>query len=102
MANEVKNWKKPGCSVNFYIDQLSQRETFSREINEKYGEGGGLNADYRTVEAVAIAANTLGSNGLKYGEDFIFKTKGPSEISFDFADGLSMQKAKRILKDTIV
>ena len=64
---------------------LSTREEFSREINDAFGEGGGLNANYKTVEAIAVVANIFGTtHGLVYGVDFIFKTGDLNQISFDF------------------
>lgn len=98
MAYEVKPWKKEGCSLIVVTDKLSRRETFSKEINEAFGEGGGLNANYRTVEAVARASNLLGLNDLTYGEDFIFKTSGLDEISFDFCDEATRDLAKTTFK----
>lgn len=86
MAYEIQPWKKVNCSLTLPTKGPSEREPHSREINEAFGEGGGLNADYRTVEAVAIAAATLGRIGLVYGIDFVFKTGGAQEISFDFRD----------------
>jgi len=85
MAFEVKDWKKEGCSLSIPVSKITNRETFSREINEKYGEGGGLNANYQQVEAVAIISNILGTLDIHYGFHFIFKTCG-DEISFDFND----------------
>ena len=35
-------------------------------------EGGGLNASYTTVDAVANICTTAGNLGLKYGKDFIW------------------------------
>ena len=98
MAYEVKPWKKPDCDVTLKIDMLSDRETYSREINEKYGEGGGLNANYRTVEAVAIIASILGRGGMRYGWDFVFKTSDNDTVSLDF-DVVSRIKALRLLRD---
>lgn len=98
MAYEVKDWKRSNCSLAVEIKKLSNREPFSREINEKYGEGGGLNANYRTVEAIAIAANILGIRGLIYGRDFIFKTGGLNEISFDFCDEATREIAESIFR----
>ncbi len=86
MAHEVKDWKNKDCSLSLKIGRLSDREYFSREINEMYGEGGGLNANYTTVEAVAKAANILGCANLKYGKDFIFKTAGVDAIILEFCD----------------
>ena len=34
-------------------------------------EGGGLNASYTTVDAVANICTTAGNLGMKYGKDFI-------------------------------
>jgi len=99
MANEIKDWKKPECVLNLNINRFSQREIFSREINERYGEGGGLNANYRTVEAAMVVANILGLNGLKYGKDFIFKTSMLAEMTFDFANEKTKKKAEEILKE---
>lgn len=93
MAHEVSDWKEPNCSLTLTVSKLSQREIFSREINEIFGEGGGLNAYYRTVEAIAIVANTLGEFGLKYGENFVLKTSGLDEISFDFGDKIARRTA---------
>ncbi len=88
MPYEVKpwnKWKKEGCVLTLKTSDISSRETYSREINKEYGEGGGLNANYQTVEAVAIIANALGAvNGFRYGEQFIFKTTGLDEVILEF------------------
>jgi|GEM_PF-6808089 hypothetical protein len=87
MPYEVKDWKAPGCSLSIKTADLSIREEHSSEINEAYGEGGGLNANYQTVEAIAIVANILGEKlGMQYGVDFVFKTSGLGLIHFDFRD----------------
>ena len=76
MAYEVKN-KWNGNEVEHKIKTLTNRESYSKEINEEYGEGGGLNAGYDVVEAVANYANQKGRlDGKEYGKDFIFKTSG--------------------------
>lgn len=99
MAHEVTNWKVPGCSLDVRIDDLSVREEHSREINETFGEGGGLNANYRTVEAVAIAANILGEKlGMQYGVHFVFKTAGFGTIHLDFCDEGSRNAAENVLQ----
>lgn len=85
MAFEVRAWKKDGCSLSVKVAAVTHREPHSQEINEIYGEGGGLNANYRTVEAVAIVANVLGNSGLGYDREFVFKT-GADTIAFDFLD----------------
>ena len=38
--------------------------------------GGGLNASYTTVDAVANICTTAGNLGLKYGKDFIWAGQG--------------------------
>jgi len=86
MAYEVKNWKSPNCSLSFDISKLSDREIFSSEINETRGEGGALNANYRTVEAIIRVVDFLRGTGLLYGENYIFKTSGLDTIDFDFGD----------------
>lgn len=99
MAHEVRPWKAPGCSLALKTSDLSSREEHSREINETYGEGGGLNANYRTVEAVAVAASVLGRKlGMEYGVDFVFKTAGVGEIHFDFRDEASRNAAAEVLQ----
>jgi hypothetical protein len=98
---EIQPWKKPGCELTISPDRLTCREPFSREINLVYGEGGGLNANYRTVEALAIVANRLGQHGLVYGADFVFKTGGIDGMSFDFCDEASRDRARGILADAV-
>lgn len=39
-------------------------------------EGGGLNASYTTVDAVANICTTAGNLGMKYGKDFIWAYQG--------------------------
>jgi hypothetical protein len=102
MANEVRDWKQPGCSLSLKTDKLSRRETYSREINETFGEGGGMNANYQTTEALAIAANALGVYRLIYGVDFIFKTAGLGEISLDFKDRATLEWARELLASAVV
>ena len=41
--------------------------------------GGGLNASYTTVDAVANICTTAGNLGLKYGKDFIWSSQGYSD-----------------------
>ena len=41
--------------------------------------GGGLNASYTTVDAVANICTTAGNLGLKYGKDFIWSSQGYTE-----------------------
>ncbi len=98
---EVNHWRKPGLVLSIPTAALSQRAAHSTEINSTYGEGGGLNADYTTVEAIAIASNMLGEIGLKYGTDFVFKTGGSRKIDFDFKDDDTREKACRVLPQTV-
>ena len=42
-------------------------------------EGGGLNAGYDTVDAVANICTTAGNLGMKYGKDFIWAHAGYQE-----------------------
>ena len=98
MAYEVKDWKASDCSLTLKTSALSNRESSSGEINETYGEGGGLNANYTTVEAIAIVANILGAeHGFRYGVHFVFKTGGFDEISFDFFDQATRDVAEGTL-----
>ncbi|MFH1461203.1 MAG: hypothetical protein ABIF84_02170 [Patescibacteria group bacterium] len=99
MPYEITAWKSPDCSLTLKISQFSDRETFSREINERLGEGGALNADYRTAEALAKVANLLGMAGFVYGEDFVFKTScSPlDELALDFSIQSTKERVKEIL-----
>ncbi|MDA2936000.1 hypothetical protein MYX06_02175 [Patescibacteria group bacterium AH-259-L05] len=102
MAYEVKPWKKEGCSLAVKTFQFSDRETFSQEINEAYGEGGGLNADYRTVDTALKVTSILRGDGLEYGEDFVFKTAGVGEIIFDFATPEIKKRAENFLEAVLL
>lgn len=99
MANELSYWKKPDCALDLNLNKLSNREVYSKEINETFGEGGALNADYRTVEAIAIVSNLLGAQKLEYGKDFVFKTNSLEGISFDFCNKTAKNKSRIILQD---
>jgi hypothetical protein len=99
MAYEITDWKADGCSLRVNTDDFSEREESSSEINERFSEGGGLNANYRTVEAVAIIANILGDKlRMKYGVHFVFKTAGLDEIHLDFSDKVSRNAAENVLR----
>ena len=97
MAHEVTPWKNSDCDLSIKVDSLTDRETFSREINETFGEGGGLNANYRTVEVVAIVASILASNDLRYGTHYVFKTGSDDFVKLDFRDEETRQWAERVL-----
>ena len=77
MTYEVNNkFKESEISEN-KVSALTQRQSYSAEINKEQGEGGGLNAGYDVVEAACIYANQQGRlNNKEYGKDFIFKTTG--------------------------
>ena len=47
--------------------------------------GGGLNASYTTVDAVANICTTAGNLGLKYGKDFIWSSQGKYETFLHLA-----------------
>lgn len=98
MAHELKPWKKEGCTLSINIDTISQRETFSREINEIEGENGALNADYRTAEAIAIVSNVFGKCDLRYGVDFVMKTARYGQITLDFRDEAVRNRADIVMK----
>lgn len=83
MAYEVKNKFKNRLIVEKKISALTDRESYSKEINEEYGEGGGLNAGYNVVEAVAKYANEQGKKGKEYGKDFVFKTTSYNDVMGD-------------------
>ena len=46
-------------------------------------EGGALNANYTTVDAVAKVCNTLGIHGYVYGRDFIWQDQGYTDALDD-------------------
>ena len=48
-------------------------------------DGGALNANYTTVDAVAKVCNTLGIHGYVYGRDFIWQDQGYTD---DFDDAI--------------
>jgi hypothetical protein len=99
MAHEINYWKKPNCDLTLDLNKLSNREPYSAEINERDGENGALNADYRAVEAIAIVSNLLGIASFKYGEHFVFKTKSLEGISFDFCDKSTKTVGEMVLQD---
>jgi len=83
MAYEIKRKYNTGFIVKKKIKTLTDRESYSKEINTEYGEGGGLNAGYDIVEAVAKYANEQGKKGKQYGRDFVFKTTSYDDTSDD-------------------
>ena len=53
-------------------------------------EGGGLNAGYDTVDAVANICTTAGNLGMKYGKDFIWAYAGYEEDGDDLEDCITL------------
>jgi len=95
---EVRPWGSgKNCKLSLKTSDISNRQESSEEINQKHGEGGGLNADYRTAEAIAVVSSALGSIGFKYGERFLFKTAGLNEIIFEFDCPENREAAERII-----
>ena len=97
MAHEITPWKEPGCDLGVEVGSVSARETFSREINKQYGGGGGLNANYQTMEAGVIVSNVLGKHGMEYSKDFILKTAG-GVVLLDFCSEKRKNLAAKILE----
>lgn len=58
---------------------LSTRMPYMTDSNGNSVEGGALNANYTTVDAVAKLCNTLGRHGYVYGRDFIWQDQGWTE-----------------------
>ena len=54
------------------IDKVSNRDRYIGGTSGDTIEGGALNANYRTVEAVAKVSAILGRSGYEYGKDFIW------------------------------
>lgn len=101
MAYEIRPWKKSDCALRIQATRLSGREKHSREINEAFGEGGALNANYQMVEAVARLTNTLGKSGFVYGVDFVWKTSDDATIALDFSDPKTKRRAEEALRSLI-
>ena len=93
----VTPWKEHGCTLMVEVDNLSDRETASQEINEKFGGGGALNANYQTVEAIAKLSNILGLGRFQYGTDFIFKTASFGEVILDFDNAHRLKEGCRLV-----
>jgi hypothetical protein len=53
-------------------------------------EGGGLNAGYDTVDAVANICTTAGNLGMKYGKDFIWAYAGYEDSGDDLEDCVTL------------
>ena len=57
----------------------STRMPYQTDAQGNSVEGGALNANYTTVDAVAKVCNTLGRHGYIYGRDFNWKDQGYTE-----------------------
>ena len=53
-------------------------------------EGGGLNAGYDTVDAVANICTTAGNLGMKYGKDFIWAYAGYGDDGDDLDECITL------------
>jgi hypothetical protein len=56
--------------------ELSTRTPYLTDSQGNSVEGGALNANYTTVDAVAKVCNTLGIHGYVYGRDFVWQDQG--------------------------
>ena len=52
--------------------------------------GGGLNASYTTVDAVANICTTAGNLGMKYGKDFIWAYAGYEDVGEDLDECITL------------
>ena len=52
--------------------------------------GGGLNASYTTVDAVANICTTAGNLGMKYGRDFIWAYAGYEDVGEDLNECITL------------
>lgn len=57
----------------------STRNSYLTDSQGNSVEGGALNANYTTVDAVGKVCNTLGRHGYIYGRDFNWKDQGYTE-----------------------
>lgn len=63
-------------TVVLKIAEHSTRTPYKTDSQGNSVEGGALNANYTTVDAVAKVCNTLGIHGYVYGRDFVWKDQG--------------------------
>ena len=63
-------------TVTLRIAEHSTRTPYLTDSRGNSVEGGALNANYTTVDAVARVCNTLGIHGYVYGRDFVWKDQG--------------------------
>jgi len=63
-------------TVTLKTADQSTRMPYKTDSQGNSVEGGALNANYTTVDAVAKVCNTLGIHGYVYGRDFIWQDQG--------------------------
>jgi len=66
-------------TVTLKIAEQSTRMPYKTDSQGNSVEGGALNANFTTVDAVAKVCNTLGIHGYVYGRDFIWQDQGYTE-----------------------
>ena len=66
-------------TVTLKTAEQSTRMPYLTDSQGNSVEGGALNANYTTVDAVAKVCNTLGIHGYVYGRDFIWQDQGYTE-----------------------
>ena len=73
------------------IDKVTKRDRYIGETSGNTVEGGALNANYRTVEAVAKVSALLGMAGYRYDTDFVWSEQSYNDnmdetVVFKFND----------------
>jgi hypothetical protein len=68
--------------------RFSNRNSYNTDANGNSIEGGALNANYTTVDAVGNVCNFLGKHGYTYRKDFIWDDHGWTD---DMSDGIVLQ-----------
>ncbi len=97
MAYEIAKRYAGGVIIAIPVNKLSDRSPHSDEVNEGHGEGGGLNANYRTADALCMLSNALGHAGIRYHEHFYFKTGGGNSMQVEFRDETVARSAQSVL-----
>ena len=77
--------------VTLDVDKISKRDHYIGESTGTSVEGGALNANYRTVEAVAKVSALLGMAGYRYDSDFVWSEQSYNDnmdetVVFKFND----------------
>ena len=73
------------------IDKVTKRDRYIGETSGNTVEGGALNANYRTVEAIAKVSALLGMAGYRYDTDFVWSEQSYNDnmdetVVFKFND----------------